>query len=981
MSDRHRQPRRAVNATTAAARILAPTHHDAPEPEPWHVEAWAMRDVVGELRFAESWLAAAMGRARLFAAKRPEPGSEPEPIETGPAFDLVEKLAGGVGGQSSLLASFASYLLIPGVGYLVGEAKEHGESFMVVNAEDIKLGKAPESGDQAYEVREGEQSGDWRMLPENSVVTKVYRPHPRHRWEPDSPTRAALPILRELLLLTQHVEATATSRLAGSGMQYFPAEMELPGGWDKFVDDWVAAQVRPIKDRAATSAKVPFPMRVPGEFLQWMQNAFVTYSTPFDTQALALREEAVGRLANAMPMPRPVLTGEAQNHWGCADDRTEILTVDGWRTHDQVEPGTLVLTLDHDTGLSRWRPVQAMSRYEVDTDLVSIEGRGHSSLTTGNHRWPTLYQDGRRWRTSDTLREMDRLVTAAPCAELPREPKWSDALVELVAWFWTEGNTNGNQVTIAQSHTRNPHNVARIRAALRSLWGPPHPRATLRGSIDAAWREVIQTNRTSHGGPVTVFRLNHEASERLRLVARGKRVAPWFIRGMTRAQLELFIDASLAGDGWHYRRGDRDIWQRDPRLLDGLELAGILAGYMVTRRAYDGGETLTLSTKTTLRPVKAARNAARHSRPGCNIGQRHYRGVVWCPTVETGTWLARRAGTVYFTGNSWQVEEAGLKGAVEPNLEVVADGLTVGYLTPGLSAAEDTSEAARQAMDQVLADTPLAEVLIWYDTSDLRVRPDRGPAAQEAYDRFQADGTALRKELGLSEAEPWDPADEETQRVILLTHATSPQSPLAEVALKKLGILTDDDLPEPPMPAPGTPGMSPPGPGPEPPASPDGLPVEGERTLPETREAPPPSQQPRTLPVRAADVVVPDDVGGVSPGVALVGACYTLVDRALEVAGKRVLSKLPATDRPAQERCPASRLHTCLDTDQTMPVTLQLVGAWDRLPDVADRLDEDLGALRAALDAHVRELIATRTEHTWDGLAEALGVCPCEAET
>lgn len=643
MSDRHRQ-RRPVNALTAAARVLAPTHHDAPEPEPWHVEAWAMRDTVGELRFAESWLAAALSRARLFAAKRPEPGMEPEPIETGPAFDLVEKLAGGVGGQSQLLSSFGSYLLIPGVGYLVGEAREHGESFRVVNAEDIKLGKAPESGDQAYEVREGEQSGDWRMLPENSVVTKVYRPHPRHRWEPDSPTRAALPILRELLLLTQHVEATATSRLAGSGMQFFPAEMELPDGWEKFIDDWVAAQVRPIRDRAATSAKVPFPMRVPGEFLQWMQNAFVTYSTPFDEQSLALREEAITRLANAMPMPRPILTGEAQNHWG-----------------------------------------------------------------------------------------------------------------------------------------------------------------------------------------------------------------------------------------------------------------------------------------------------------------------------------------------QWQVEEAGLKGAVEPTLEIICDGLTVGYLTPGLSAAEDINEAARLAMEEVLADSPMAEVLIWYDTSDLRVRPDRGPAAQEAYDRYQVDGEALRKELGLSEAEPWDPDDEATQRVILLTHATSPQSPLAEVALKKLGILDDDDLPA-PAPVPGSTGAPPPEPPPGAPPPPGGLPAEGERSLPDSRETPPPSQQPRALPVRAADVHVPDDPSGVSPGLALVAACYTLVDRALEVAGKRVLSKLPANDRPAQEQCPASRLHTCMDTDAVWPTAMQFVGAWDRLPDVAERLDEDHGALRAALDAYVRGLVATRTEHTWDGMAVALGVCPCETE-
>jgi hypothetical protein len=32
--------------------------------------------------------------------------------------------------------------------------------------------------------------------------------------------------------------------------------------------------------------------------------------------------------------------------------------------------------------------------------------------------------------------------------------------------------------------------------------------------------------------------------------------------------------------------------------------------------------------------------------------RRIHRGVVWCPTTESGTWLARRSGTIYYTGNS-----------------------------------------------------------------------------------------------------------------------------------------------------------------------------------------------------------------------------------------------------------------------------------------------------------------------------------------
>ena len=53
------------------------------------------------------------------------------------------------------------------------------------------------------------------------------------------------------------------------------------------------------------------------------------------------------------------------------------------------------------------------------------------------------------------------------------EPKWSDAFVELVAWFWTEGWAgSGGQVTITQSEKANPGHCARIRAALTAAFGP-----------------------------------------------------------------------------------------------------------------------------------------------------------------------------------------------------------------------------------------------------------------------------------------------------------------------------------------------------------------------------------------------------------------------------------------------------------------------------------------------------------------------------
>src|SRR5699024_6193646 len=96
----------------------------------------------------------------------------------------------------------------------------------------------------------------------------------------------------------------------------------------------------------------------------------------------------------------------------------------------------------------------------------------------------------REFVTSDALNTGHLIPTAAPHAGLPTEAKHSDAFVELVGWFWTEGSftfgteahikpyvdsigrvfSNGHsghtgkwgQASIAQSFSKNPDRVDRI---------------------------------------------------------------------------------------------------------------------------------------------------------------------------------------------------------------------------------------------------------------------------------------------------------------------------------------------------------------------------------------------------------------------------------------------------------------------------------------------------------------------------------------
>ncbi|MFM9656833.1 hypothetical protein [Streptomyces scabiei] len=100
--------------------------------------------------------------------------------------------------------------------------------------------------------------------------------------------------------------------------------------------------------------------------------------------------------------------------------------------------------------------------------------------------------------------------------------------------------------------------------------------------------------------------------------------------------------------------------------------------------------------------------------------------------------------------NAWAVDETSLKVNIAPDAELIAAALTTGYLQPRLKAS--------QVEDW-------ANWVVWYDMSELTLRPDRSDDAVLLYDRLEINGAALRRETGFNEADK--PTDEELKEQAL----------------------------------------------------------------------------------------------------------------------------------------------------------------------------------------------------------------------
>lgn len=344
---------------TAAAQILSSrriqragtSKQKKSASHPWQHDAWLMFDEIGELWFAINWMASALSRVRLFAARVTEDSDEPAPVTDGLAAELVAGFAGGAGGQAQFMQRAGSHLALVGDTYIVGRTVRPGDDQDdAAPAGPPERGIAPiggpdedeqEGGDaeadqvwQAYSTEETSYDADtWKIddgdekfdIGPDDLIIRCWRPHPRKYSEAQSPVRPSLPVLRELRGLTMHVSAQVDSRLAGAGILFIPMSAtfaspsaaqsgDAADGEDPFVRDLLAAMITPIKDRDSAAAVVPLVVKVPDEAIGQVQH--ISFAGPLDEKAKDLRDEALRRFALGFDMPPEVVLGMSDsNHW------------------------------------------------------------------------------------------------------------------------------------------------------------------------------------------------------------------------------------------------------------------------------------------------------------------------------------------------------------------------------------------------------------------------------------------------------------------------------------------------------------------------------------------------------------------------------------------------------------------------------------------------------------------------------------------
>ena len=300
--------------------------------QPWQARALSYYDLVGECWNAAQFYSRSMKQVRIFAATRDENG---EIVEVTDNPDVQEQVARiqdpGGGGYSRLMDSYGRLKFLIGEGYfLITNPDGDDEGWEFVSPDELRLTGAGEytrfaAPSLPAEILVDVPDSAYKPVGDQALIYRVWRPSPRFSLLADSPIRAVLDILEELVLLTLAVRGTAKSRLVRNGILYIPDEisppaMEAIGDEDLSKDPFLSLiqeqLLSGIVNPGTAAAVAPALMRGPAEYaanIKWIQ-----VSDPMETYPEeGLRTEAIRRFATGIEMPAELLMGTADvNHWG-----------------------------------------------------------------------------------------------------------------------------------------------------------------------------------------------------------------------------------------------------------------------------------------------------------------------------------------------------------------------------------------------------------------------------------------------------------------------------------------------------------------------------------------------------------------------------------------------------------------------------------------------------------------------------------------
>jgi len=394
----------------------------------------------------------------------------------------------------------------------------------------------------------------------------------------------------------------------------------------------------------------------------------------------------------------PKNIGPSTGEMGCYDDKTEVLTNEGWKLFKDLSREDEICTLEPRTRVIEFNRPYAVVSFDHHKKLVSIQNRGLDIVVTPDHNmFVESQQDYKKHRDNfefvkaSDLQSLSRVMTTG---------RWIGRTQEyFVLPSITFGHYEGRQVQLHETgETQIPMGDW---LAFMGIWLSDGSVSANRESykVSVAQKKPAQTKRIERLLSKLPFDFSKGASEfycydkQLGAYleqfggARDKHV-PRFIRDLSPAQIRIFLDWFAAGDGTKMKNGFRILYTSSKLLADQTQELLLKIGRVGLVKGRRRGGKVWIADHFADASGIQYEVIERVGKLDSWIDKRDtrvvdYHGRVYCASVKNHVMYVRRNGKPFWCGNTsmyWSRDSPLFEGTLLKTREKLAASKYVGYI-------------------------------------------------------------------------------------------------------------------------------------------------------------------------------------------------------------------------------------------------------------------------------------------------------------
>jgi len=311
----------------------------------------------------------------------------------------------------------------------------------------------------------------------------------------------------------------------------------------------------------------------------------------------------------------------------CLEEDALCLTLTGWKHYSQLSIGEWVASYSIEREVIEYVPLVDIKVYDFDGYLAEIDRKRLNVRMTWGHK-NVVYRGGKEFlEKACFLQTGDKVRVFAPVDYPEHGESIGVSQAELVGWFIAEGTcTRDDGVILYQNEGKTAERID----YLLGIAGWAYSRREYRpGQI--SWHFGAALSRATF--------LNWSPDKDLNS----------FLIGLPQREVDALFVGLVDGDGSYYKN-TVVFTQRKVSTVDWFTILALRCGYS----PYVGKDERIGRVFLTKKKFVGLTDREFHVAPV------KYRGKVWCPKTKNDTWIARSRGSIFITGNTYQMAKEGL---------------------------------------------------------------------------------------------------------------------------------------------------------------------------------------------------------------------------------------------------------------------------------------------------------------------------------